>query len=431
MMHDMCLINPPHPELVNPHAQDALGLLYLAAIVEQNGQRVKIINLSGAGRNPADWTLPPAGAYGITGTFLDIAMVNAVAEEVRRLYPLAPILVGGPVALSAEELHRNRINCIVKGEAENAIMYLLDKIKHDSHVFHKADAPPDLDDLPLPARHLWPGSTGGDIFIEGHNYFGGGTTTILTSRGCPYKCGFCASPALVSRKIRMRSAASVVAELEACVRDFGIHQFRFSDEHFTAGRDHAIEVCRGIMRSRILEHGDAIAWRASVGVRPNDLDLFQMMRGGGCREISFGVESADPAVLDMICRKGGPADAKAAIQNARAAGMKTKALMMVGTPGETKETMIHNLRFIRTGQFDAVAITIFTPIPGSDIWENPGKYKCEIRAGAIRGLCLYDKSGRRRIEPTIDVEGISFEGLSEQMQAVVTAAECINKIGRG
>ena len=318
------------------------------------------------------------------------------------------------------------IDALVHGEAENSIVDYVNG-KPPANL----DPPADLNALPFPARHLWHGPFGGNIFINGRNYFGGGTATIITTRGCPFKCAFCAGPALSSRIVRFRSAESVVAEMEQVGIDFGVRQFRFSDEYFTCKRSHVQQVCERILRSRVLGHGDGLAWRASIGVNPHDLDLFKIMRTAGCREVSLGIESADPEVLSLLCRKGFPEDALAALENARHAGLRTRALMMIGTPGERRETLSYNLRFIRTAPYDALAITIFTPIPGSAIAADPQRFGCRIIPGSLPGLCLYGPGGRREIEPTIDVDGLGRDELIEQMTAVVEAAEATGKLGHG
>ena len=439
---DVVFVAPPRPDLVNPHAQAPLGLLYLAAVIEHiNGpqvETVQVVNLAGCQVEAGLARLPQAACYALTGTFLDVPAVNALARGLRARSPRPRILVGGPICLSAAELDLEAIDCLVTGEAEEEIY---DLIRDQNSMvgegeFHgyagtfTCSPPQDLDAIPMPAWHLWSGPFGGDVFIGGRNYFGGGSITLLTTRGCPNTCAFCAGPALAPRRVRFHSPARVVAEMERAVLDYGVRQFRLSDEFFTCYRPHVQGVCEGIMRSRVLGHGDGLVWRTSVGVKPHDHDLFRTMRAAGCREISIGVESADPAVLDLICRKGGPDDAQACLANARAAGLLTRALMMVGTPGETRETLIHNLRFLRTAPYDAVAVTVFTPIPGSAIAREPQTYKCRI-LDSHRSICLYGPDGRNQVEPTIELEGFPLDERRAQMRATVAAAEHGGKVGRG
>ena len=157
-----------------------------------------------------------------------------------------------------------------------------------------------------------------------------------------------------------------------------------------------------------------------------------MMAAAGCREVSIGIESGDPAVLELLCRKGSHEDGLAAIHNAAQAGLRTRALMMIGCPGTTNETLTHDLRFLRRAEFDAVAITVFTPLPGSDVWKHPAKYGCRIRDQvAPHGVCLYGPDGLRQIEPTIEVEGLSVDELRAQMRHTVEVAMDKGALNRG
>ena len=426
---DLVLINPPHPTLVNPHAQVPLGLLTLAAVAEQDGLDVRLLNLTGAGMDPWRWDIPDSVCYGITGTCFDVEAVNAVAAHCKYLSPRARVLVGGPISLSISELHPSNIDCIVQGEGESVITRLARGGTDESFVLA---APADMETLPMPARHLWAGPFGGNVMIDGENYFGGGSTTIMSTRGCPFSCAFCAGPALASRTVRFRPPELFVQEMEQCVTDYGVRQFRLSDEFFTCSRPHVQAICGRIRASRILGHGKGIAWRASIGVNPHEPWIFEHMAKAGCKEVAFGVETADDAVLKAIARKGSQADTYAALDNARAAGLKTRALMMVGLPGTTTETGRLNADFLRSGWFDSVAMTVFTPLPGCAIHSEPERFGVRIRTDAARDtVCAYGPDGENLIEPTIDMDTISRTELRAQMRATIALADSLGKIGKG
>jgi len=433
--YDLVLINPAHPYLVHPGAQAPIGLLYLAGAAERAGLSVKIVDLARRGLDPHAWRLPPGLCYGITGTYLDAPFINSLAREIKEREPDSRVIVGGPVSLSKDKINQNHVDRLVIGEAETHIKELVsyDHLSPGTPFFCLTGECVDVNAIPWPARHLWPGKIGGNVFLH-DPYFEGPSATILSSRGCPWKCAFCASQNMLSRKVRCRDPEDVAAEMEHCVKDFGIRQFRFSDEFLTAHREHIHGLCRAIWASSILGGGQGIAWRASVAVKPNGLEMWQDMRRAGCREVSFGVESADQAVLDMLnCKKGTTEDARIALENASAAGLVTRALLMVGTPGETRHTAAKNIAFLLSGRYDGVAVAIFTPIPGCAVAENPGAFKCRIKPGALEtaGLCLYGPAGRNPIEPTIESELIGDAELRHQMELQVDVAEIAGKIGRG
>jgi len=454
----ICFINPPRPWLVNPHAQAPIGILYLAAALERAGHDVRIVNCAG---HQQARQLNVADVYCITGTWLDVPQVNEIAEFLKGTFGRCRILVGGPIALSPDELSDD-IDVIVRGEAEADILSIVDMESIPCSGLYTCEPPDDLDALPFPARHLWAGPFGGNVFIGGENYFGGGSTTILSSRGCPYDCAFCASSALAPRKVRFRSAESVVEEMEQCVVDFGVRQFRFSDENFNACLHRVEALCDAIMSSKILGHGDGVAWRASIAVRPINVGTFDYMADAGCKEVSIGVESADSAVLELICpaKLKSPNGAVKALAMATSAGLKTRALMMVGTPGENADTARLNIDFMHDicntlpgpwsterALCDALAVTVFTPMPGSDIYNHPERYGCRIRgaqppsAGEAdtvggdcaprRSVCLYGPDGAHALEPTIELDDFPLDALRQSMRTQVAAAEATGKIGRG
>lgn len=428
-MIDLCLIVPPQPWLVQPHAQAPLGILYVAAAAERAGYEVRVRNLAGDSLDPTTWRWPEARVYGVTGTCLDIEATNAIAREVTQRDPEARVIVGGPISLSADELDRSAIETVVHGEGEVSIVDLLGVLGGPPDVHGQ---PVDVNKMPYPARHLWSGPFGGGVFIGGREYFGGGSATLLTTRGCPFACAFCAGPALASRKVRFRDPASVVVEMEELVHDYGVRQFRLSDEFFTCKRSHVEGVCSGIRASDILGHGRGIAWRASVGVNPHDPELWETMRSAGCREVALGVETADPAVLALLTNKGKVEDAYEAIRNARGAGLGTRALMMAGLPGETPESLRHNLRFLAEAGADAFACTIFTPLPGSAIYREPGRFGCRpIPERRHRSVCLFGPDGRRQIEPTIEVETMSLDEHARLVEMFVHAVQATGRVGKG
>lgn len=427
-MLDLCLINPPHPFLSTPDAQAPIGLLYVAGAAQAAGLSVAICDLAAARLRPLP-ELPEARCYGITGTFLDGAAINVVATEAKiRSGGRARVIVGGPVSLTPERLDASVVDTVVFGEAEADISRLATEDVGPRFRCAKAD----VKAVPWPARRLWPGKLGGTIFWKG-DYFDGGSTTILSSRGCPWNCAFCAGPRLNGGKVRWREPEDVVAEMENCVRDFGIRQFRFSDENLTCRREHIEGLCEAIGRSDILGRGEGIAWRASLTVRPNDPGLWRMMRAAGCREVSFGVESADPAVLERLnCKKGTVEDSMTALRNARAAGLVARALMMIGTPGERRETAVLNLEFLTRGEYDVAAVAVFHPLPGCAVAEAPERFGCRLRwTPSDTSVCLYGPNGRNRIEPTIEVEGLTVEELRHQMRLVVDMAERLGTVGKG
>lgn len=103
-----------------------------------------------------------------------------------------------------------------------------------------------------------------------------------------------------------------------------------------------------------------------------------MMYEAGCREVSFGVESADQDVLNRLQKGTTVEENRLALVNAKKAKLVVRILFMIGTPGETEQTVDHNIAFLKSLNFDTIALTTFIPIPGSAIANDPAAFGCKI-----------------------------------------------------
>ena len=429
-MYDLCLINPPSPGLVHPNAQAPLGLLYVAAAARAAGYRVCIhdaaacVDVLGAMMG-----MPRAPVYGITGYHTQVDVVNALACELKAAWPNCRVVVGGPVCLSADELDDEAIDALFCGPGETALPALMGGSQA------VIDAPPieDLDVLPFPARDLWPGSLGGPTFMRGKVYFPGGSTGILASRGCPNACAFCANPKLTGCKRKVRNPALVVAEMELVVKTYGIREFTFWDEYFNADAAHVMALCEAIGASRILGSGATVAFRATVAAKPSIPRMWRAMWRAGCREVSIGIESGDDDVLRAMHKRATVADNTRAVREAKAAGLNVRALMMVGTPGQTPKTLQRDIAWVCENReyLDLVAATVFVPMPGSAICEHPERFGCTLRDLEDKSIASYRPDGLVRAEPHIDIEGMDRDTLRRHMQVFLDFLDATEGLHRG
>jgi radical SAM superfamily enzyme YgiQ (UPF0313 family) len=220
----------------------------------------------------------------------------------------------------------------------------------------------DLDALPFPhlARRLydpaWYGSTQA------------GTAGLMLSRGCPAQCTFCANQ-VTGRKLRWRSPASVIAELNACHALSGARFIPFWDDAFTAHAGRALALCAALERDLDFPFQFSAATRATM-VKPN---LLAAMRRAGCLQITFGVESGDLEVLRAIRKGTSPAAVARALTWAKEAGLRTACTFMFGFPGETPRQLENTLRFMEriaplVDAFGAHGVLI--PWPGTPIYDR-------------------------------------------------------------
>ena len=425
----LCLINPPHRYLVHPNAQVPLGLLYVAAAAEAAGHKVEMLNLSDSDACVSG----DADAYGITATSLDWALGGAdICKMIRALNADAPIILGGAVSLAPGQVGRELVSTLVTGDGETAIVDLLGMIERGEQL------PPaytgesvDVKSVPYPARHLWPGALGGPIFANGATYFPGGSTVIASGRGCPFRCAFCANAAISGRRVRLREIADVIEEMEQVATDFGVRQFRFSDETFNLGHKRVAEFCKAVRGSVTLNGG--IAWKASSRATPNDAEMYEDMASAGCKELSVGIESADPVVLDVLHKDATVEEGRTALTNMRRAGIEARVLMMIGTPGERAETMRYNLQFLLDDNCDATSLTVFVPFPGCDIRAHPEMYRCDIVNDdmATYNLYYYDSHGSREVKPYVRLWDFDYDEMTNNVTLMRAAAQALGNLNHG
>ena len=221
-----------------------------------------------------------------------------------------------------------------------------------------------LDLLPLPARRL--------IAKEDYRYelLGGGDfTTIQSSRGCPYSCGYyCPYPLTQGKAWRARSAAHVVAEIEDCV-SLGYRRFLFRDATFTLNRKRTADIC-----DLIVAKGIKIDFWCETRFNCLDEELLFLMAKAGCRGINFGLESGDDEVLQAGAKQG--VDVKkirSILKATHAAGIASHLLVIVGLPQETRKTIFETYRLLAELPARTIGVTTVTPMPGTDLWYDAEK----------------------------------------------------------
>lgn len=427
-MIDVALLYLPKPYLKQPEAQAPLGILYVAASLEKEGISVVVKNYASNTDEEAISDLPEACLYGITVTSLELLQANRFAELIKKHRPKAMICLGGPGTYSDEFVNWNVIDSICKGEGEYTIHEMLKDAKAGKlKKIYMGKIVDNLDALPFPARHLLEGKQGGNIFAYDHNYKEGGSTVILSTRGCPYNCHFCSSPYFTnSRKLRFRSPQYVAAEMKQVIEKYNIRQFRFSDDMFTANKKNIYELCNLI--------GDMdIVWRISCRVNPIDKEMLEVIFQAGCKEISFGVESFDNNVLRILNKKTTAADNVRALEMTAEVGIKTRVLFMIRTPGQTKETVKININYLEHVPYNIIACTGFIPIPGSAIWYRPDDFNIEILDRNLDkyNFYMFGMDGRRPLEPIIKIKDRPLDEFIQESEEFRDYIEETGKINRG
>jgi len=298
------------------------------------------------------------------------------------------VIIGGvhPTFMPAQTLKDSGADFVVLGEGEEALLKLVksdlkrknipgaysrDTIKKKMPLT-KAQAVVNLDLLPFPDWEQmdprgYPMAPHGAI---AKNFPIG---IIITTRGCPYMCSFCASPKFYERKIRYRSPGNVVKEIKHLVKNCGIKEVHFEDDNLTLKRNHVEKLCRSIVRNKI-----KISWACPNGIRADKVDekLLKLMKKAGCYYVAFGIESANPQILKNIHKLETIDTIQKAITTANKVGIQTQGFFIFGLPGETKDTIEESIQFAKKSKLARAQFIILDVIPGSELWDTlKGKFK--------------------------------------------------------
>ncbi len=215
---------------------------------------------------------------------------------------------------------------------------------------------------------------------------------IMTARGCPYECTFCASPTLTGRTMRYRSAVSVVDEMEYHHRRFGVREFHIEDDVFNILRSHVEGVCEEILR-----RGLDIQWKCPNGVRIDRLDpeLVRLMKRSGCYQLSLGIETGDEDVLDRIKKKFTLARNEDVVDSLAREGIEVLGLFILGFPGESRESVKRTIRYSLSKPFSLAHFSVFSYLPGSAEADRyfQGRSDDDVIEELARDACYYTPVG--------------------------------------
>ncbi len=380
------LINPPYPVIES--LTMPLGLLYLAARLEQAGCEVHLEDLQ-LSRSPltrlevALHQHPPAVA-GITSFSLNLSVASRILKKVKGLSPDTVTVWGGPhVSFDDMEilLRHPWVNVVVRGEGEETLAEVVARIQlgksldgvpgiswrgPDGNLLQNPLRPfrEDLDRLPRPAWHL--------LKLSQYRAFGDGAS-LMTSRGCPHRCVFCVGRKMIGAKGRFRAPEGVVDEMAALVQ-LGFRRIRIEDDLFTFRRERALAICQEMDR-----RGLSVRWRGYSRVDTIDAELLQWMKRTGCERLLFGAESGSPEILKKIRKGITPEQTRQAVEMTRDAGIGVLASFVLGLPGETPGTLRQTLEFAESLRVP-YTLNLLTPYVGTEVREKAEEWGIQIHS---------------------------------------------------
>ena len=386
----VCLIIPPSPFLLDERVFLSLGILRVAAVPERAGVHVEMLDLSGVENYleaVADHAATSkARVFGLTTTTPQLPAARAIIERLRHVRADARILLGGPhvtLVNAARKREAGRgihgrghvafdritrlADVAIAGDGEVAVFEALETTER----LVDADRPKSprfltnasYDALPLPSRHL--------IDMDSYLYTidGRRATSVIGQLGCPFGCGFCGGRNSASlRQIRTRTVGSIVTELEHLHRTYGYTGFMFYDDELNVSRS-MVELMTAIadLQARL---GVDFRLRGFIKAELFTDEQARVMHRAGFRWLLVGFEAANERILENINKRSTRDDNTRCMEIATRHDLKVKALMSVGHPGESPQSLRDShdwLLEVGPADFDC---TIITTYPGTPYYDD-------------------------------------------------------------
>ncbi|MEC7946247.1 MAG: radical SAM protein [Myxococcota bacterium] len=356
-----------------------LGLAYVGAALRNAGHAVDILDAYALG-----WTWPRFAdqlaqrrpdVLGLTA-MTPVADVAARAAALARPH-VGTILLGGPHPTAVRHAVFDEMPAVdhaVSGEGEAVAVELLDWVGAGAsgtpppgvitrgHPLVPATPEPDLSRIARPARDLLPMGSYRYLFATRPGF-----GTMITSRGCPFRCSFCDKSVSGSRW-RARAPRDVVDEMEELVRHHGVRFINFYDDNFTLHRARVVGICEEILRRRL-----DVEWKCEGRVDGVDVELLRLMRRAGCRTVAYGVESGNAETLALLRKDVKVEQAPAAFAATRAAGIRSLAYVILGAPGEDAAAVRRTIAFCNEIKADYVQFSTLTAFPGTPLFSEHGR----------------------------------------------------------
>ncbi|MGE5139315.1 MAG: B12-binding domain-containing radical SAM protein [Rudaea sp.] len=398
------LVNPRFQLPIDTRTTPHLGIAYLAAVSERRGDEVAVFDQDVEDVRLAEFAREyRPEIVGITSNTPQVKQGWLCAREIKSVLPETLVVQGGPhvSALPEESAARPEIDVVARGEGEETWVELCSMLEQaraatpdfklrdlfepqsailskvlgityqtsDGRIRHTHERPAvaDLDTLPFPAYRYFKMNRYSSLQPAMDAIERGKSFSMMTSRGCPYRCTFC-SQSVMAEKWRARSAASVAAEWRHLVEDWGAQEIGILDDSANIDRKRLKGLCELLIKEGL----NKVPWIMINGIRANlaDEDLLSLMKQAGCKRVAFGVETGDEDILESIDKRVTHDQIRKAFANAKKVRLETVGFFIIGLPGDNAETMEKTIRFACELDPLVANFSMMTPYPGTKVWEQ-------------------------------------------------------------
>ena len=363
-----------------------LGVLYCAGVLINGGVEASVLDQAARGfssRQVLNWVKKEApDILGFSVLITSYKEALNLARQAKAENPNLIIVFGNYHAtFNAERILRKYpfVDVIVRGEGERSSLELADHLlkkrslkripgltfRNNGQVVSTSDAPlmGNIDALPIPDRDLLGAEYTSKIF--GIEVATKRFTSIVSSRGCPFRCSFCGCRKFARGVWRPRSMENIMKEFRLLYSK-GFRQFLFVDDNFTLNLRRVVKLCRQIKKEKL-----DIEWLCDSRVDNCSYDALREMVRAGCRLLYFGMESANQRILNYYKKGITPDQTARAVKTARKAGVDViVGSFIVGAPDETRLEIRNTLQFAYKLDIDVPQLNILSAFPGTDSWDD-------------------------------------------------------------
>ena len=361
---------------INPTKMDFSRLeesypFYLQSLKDENNPILKEIRETIRNFNPdvigiTVWTTFAASAFKIA------SLCKSWNKEV-------PVVMGGPhISIKYDKVMKicPDVDFLVCGEGEKTFVELVntlgrqskakvEELKNIKGISYRQNGkiihnPPgefikDLDSIPFPSR---------DLLLNKNSYNSEDMGLLMTSRGCPYDCSYCAT-SIWERKTRYRSIENVIVEIKLVIDKYETRQFTFKDDSFTVNQKRVLELCNMLIKEKI-----KINWDCNTRVNLVDEELLKKMKKAGCNSIKVGIESGSERILKLMNKNITFEQCRKAANLFRKVGIHWTGYFMMGLPSETKDDIYRTLKFMKELNPDYASLSVYESFPGTTLFEK-------------------------------------------------------------
>ncbi len=373
--HEISSLDPP------------LGLISLSSFLNEAGIETMVFDLNVEIKNNnelPDFAQKIKNIYTLEQPVFGISFLTPyvhnsyeTARVIKSIFPESIIIAGGTHAtfMADEILNAGPIDIVVRGEGEYTLLDILsgkspeiiDGISYKSihnnsiNIIHNKDREriADINTLPMPAyyqlkMHRYRPILGSYKKLPAAN--------IITTRGCNGTCNFCCKS--LGKKITYKSPETIVSEIKYLIKNYKIKHINIYDDTFTINKKRVENFCDLMISERV-----SVDWTCFARIDNMDEALLKKMKKAGCYQIMYGVENFDQGILDSLSKNISVNKIEEIIELTKKTGIVTRVSLMLGNPKDTWDTFNNNIRALKRIKPDIIVVSIFTPIPGSELYQ--------------------------------------------------------------